>query len=128
MKKALRLPALAWRTLDKDSDCPSQEQSKVVRVQPYDVRKAVLPRSLDLMLSLKYRRKERLTAGGHASDLHQSAIVHSHSPPSASSSTGDFLCSSGTRCARFRQKGRRSVTLGASGPVIPQSPKTPHNR
>jgi hypothetical protein len=56
MKKAIPPPVLNRRMSDKDSKRTSQSRSRGVSVRHYDLKKAVLPRSLDLMFTLRYRR------------------------------------------------------------------------
>jgi len=56
MKKVLRSPALEWRVVNNGSHSFSESRSSTPRTLPYDIKKALLPRSLDFMLSVKYRR------------------------------------------------------------------------
>lgn len=56
MKKIPRSPALDWQVVNSCSHSLSESRSSAPRTLPYDVKKALLPRSLDFMLSVKYRR------------------------------------------------------------------------
>jgi hypothetical protein len=56
MKKVIRSPTLDWRVGNTANGRSTEDRSSGVRAQPYDLKKAILPRSLDLMFALKYRR------------------------------------------------------------------------
>lgn len=56
MKKVSRSPALEWQVVNSGSHSLSESRSSAPRTPPYDIKKALLPRSLDFMLSVKYRR------------------------------------------------------------------------
>jgi len=56
MKKVLRSPALEWRIVNIGSHSLSAGRPGTPRTLPHDIKKAFLPRSLDFMLSVKYRR------------------------------------------------------------------------
>ena len=56
MKKVSRSPALEWQVVNSGSHRFSEGRSATSRTLTFDVKKAFLPRSLDFMLSVKYRR------------------------------------------------------------------------
>jgi hypothetical protein len=56
MKKVTRSPTLEWRAGSNTNGRSAEGRSSSTRTVPYDFKKAVLPRSLDLMVSLKFRR------------------------------------------------------------------------
>ena len=56
MKKIPRSPALEWRVVNYGTHSFPESRSSAPRTLPYDVKKALSPRSLDFMLSVKYRR------------------------------------------------------------------------
>jgi len=56
MKKVLRSPALEWRVVNNGSHSFPESRSIAPRPLPYDIKKALLTRSLDFMRSVKYRR------------------------------------------------------------------------
>ena len=56
MKKVTRSPTLEWRAGSNINDRSTESRPSSAHAAPYDLKKAVLPRSLDLMVSLKFRR------------------------------------------------------------------------
>lgn len=56
MKKAFRPPALQGQSSNNNRRRSAEGRSIDVRDFPCDFKKSILPRSLDLMFTLKYRR------------------------------------------------------------------------
>lgn len=56
MKKISRPLALQGQSSNNNSGRSTKEQSSSAHAFPYDLKKSILPRSLDLMFTLKYRR------------------------------------------------------------------------
>lgn len=56
MKKVTRPPTLEWRVGNSTNGRSTEGRFSDARAAPYDLKKAVLPRSLDLMFTLKFRR------------------------------------------------------------------------
>ena len=56
MKKISRSPTFEWCVGNSTNGRSTESRFSNARAAPYDLKKAILPRSLDLMVSLKYRR------------------------------------------------------------------------